>query len=208
MTPIEFRCQATLPLSAEEIAGQILDLAEWVKFRGYGPVPGIRAAVFEDFSPPLSRLATEFEETWEFTRAGNETHAIRSIRIHPKSHLARFVLWLISYFLRRAISRHLRDLQTPSHQFQSRSQIRKISRQAALPESHLCKERAKPNPSDPFAHLRDWIIHTQITSLAEIAKQERLHQTHLLPHDRFCFDPCKSAQSVASPGNCSGARAT
>src|SRR4051794_16471052 len=105
MTPIAFSCEATLPLTPEGIAGQILDLTKWPDFHGYGPIPGIKAAEFElqtpsvlgtrirvtnldgsrhveevvewlpekrirlemkDFSPPLSRLATRFEETWDF----------------------------------------------------------------------------------------------------------------------------------------------
>jgi hypothetical protein len=92
---------AALPLAPEDIARQILDLANWTDFKGYGVLPGIRAAAFEvrtpvvvgtrirvtntdgsghveeiaeweparrlrldmkEFSPPLSRLATGFEE--------------------------------------------------------------------------------------------------------------------------------------------------
>jgi hypothetical protein len=65
----------------------------------------------KEFSPPLSRLATRFEETWEFKRTGNETHVTRSFRVHAKSVLARFVLWAISFFLKRAIARHLRQMR-------------------------------------------------------------------------------------------------
>ena len=42
----------------------------------------------KEFSPPLSRLATWFEETWEFKRTGNETHVTRSCRLYAKSVLA------------------------------------------------------------------------------------------------------------------------
>jgi hypothetical protein len=65
----------------------------------------------KEFSPPLSRLATGFEETWEFQGTGNETHVTRSFRLHAKSVLARFLLWVISFFLKRAIVRHLREMQ-------------------------------------------------------------------------------------------------
>jgi hypothetical protein len=65
----------------------------------------------KEFSAPLSRLATSFEETWEFNRNGNETHVTRSFRLHAKSFLARLVLWMISFFLKRAIIRHLRDMK-------------------------------------------------------------------------------------------------
>jgi hypothetical protein len=65
-----------------------------------------------EFSAPLSRLATGFEETWEFKRTGNETHVARSFRLHAKSVLARLLLWVISFFLKRAIVRHLREMRT------------------------------------------------------------------------------------------------
>lgn len=41
MKPITFFCQATLPLTPEEIASQILDLSKWPEFNGYGPLPGM-----------------------------------------------------------------------------------------------------------------------------------------------------------------------
>ena len=66
----------------------------------------------KEFSSPLSRLATWFEETWEFKRTGNETHVTRSFRLHAKSSLTRPLLWLIACLLRRAIARHLREMKT------------------------------------------------------------------------------------------------
>src|ERR1700730_1882947 len=107
MKPITFSCKETLALAPEDIARQILDLTKWPDFRGYGPIPGIKAAEFDvqtpsivgtrirvtnldgsshveeivewqpdqrvqlemkQFSPPLSRFATGFEEVWEFQR--------------------------------------------------------------------------------------------------------------------------------------------
>jgi len=151
MKPITFTCAETLALAPEGIAGQILDLAKWPNFHGYGPIPGIKVAEFDykspgivgsriqvtnldgsshveeivewqpdcrlrlemrDFSPPLSKLATRFEEIWEFKRTGNETHVTRSFRIHAKSLLARLLLWVMSFFLKRAIVRHLREMRT------------------------------------------------------------------------------------------------
>ncbi len=64
-----------------------------------------------DFSPPLSRLATRFVETWEFERIGNETRIIRSFEMNAKSTLTKPVLWLISFFLKRAIGRHLTEIK-------------------------------------------------------------------------------------------------
>ena len=150
MKPITFTCEETLLLTPEDIARQILDLTKWPDFHGFGPLPGIKVAVFEvqtpgivgsrirvtnqdgsshieeivewqpdhrvrlhmrEFSAPLSRLATEFEETWEFKRTANGTHVTRSFRLHAKSALARLLLWGISFFLKRAIVRHLREMR-------------------------------------------------------------------------------------------------
>lgn len=66
----------------------------------------------KEFSPPLSRLATRFEEMWEFKRTGNETHVTRSFHLFAKSFLARLPLRVISFFLKRAIDRHLREMKT------------------------------------------------------------------------------------------------
>ena len=150
MTPITFSCEETLLLAPEEIARQILDLSKWPDFHGYGPIPGIRTAVFDvqrpgvvgtrirvtnldgsrhveeivewqpdrhvrlefkEFSPPLSRLATTFEEIWDFERMDGRTKVIRSFRLHAKSRLARCLLWMMSFLLKRAIARHLREMK-------------------------------------------------------------------------------------------------
>lgn len=150
MRPITFSCTDTLALSPAEIAGRILDLANWSDFTGYSVLPGIRAAEFEvrtsgvvgsrirvtntdgsrhveeivewqpdcslrllmnEFSAPLSRLATKFVESWTFERAGTATRVTRSFELHPKSAAARPALWLISLLLRRAVARHLRQMR-------------------------------------------------------------------------------------------------
>lgn len=66
----------------------------------------------EEFSKPLSRLATGFVETWEFERVGHETKTVRSFELNSKSMLTKPALWLISFFLKRAIARHLREIRT------------------------------------------------------------------------------------------------
>jgi hypothetical protein len=150
MKPITFCCTETIPLAPEDIAGQILDLANWTDFTGYGVLPGIKAAAFEtrtpgvvgtrirvtntdgsshveeivewqpdrrlrldltDFSPPLSRLATGFVETWAFEQRGDSTRVVRSFEMHAKSFFTRPILWLISFLLKRAIARHLRQMR-------------------------------------------------------------------------------------------------
>ena len=149
--PITFTCHETLPLAPKEIVEQILDVAKWLDFRGYGPIPGIKLAEFEirtpnvvgsrirvtnsdgsshveeivdwqpdrrlqlqmgTFSKPLSRLATSFVETWDFERVGNETKVTRSFEINVKSILAWPVLWMISFMLKRAVARHLREMKS------------------------------------------------------------------------------------------------
>jgi hypothetical protein len=51
MKPITFVCHETLPLAPEGIALQILDVAKWPDFRGYGPIPGIKSAELETRTP-------------------------------------------------------------------------------------------------------------------------------------------------------------
>jgi len=51
MKPITFTCHETLRLAPKEIAEQILDVAKWPDFRGYGPIPGIKSAEFETRTP-------------------------------------------------------------------------------------------------------------------------------------------------------------
>ena len=146
MPPICFVVEAVLPLPPREIAGQMLDAANWTSFQGYGVLPGIREAVFEvvppevvgtrvrvtntdgsrhvetiiewrpdervklvmsEFRPPLSLLATQIVETWDFAVRPDATHVRRTFELHPRSVLARPALWLISLLLRRAVGRHL-----------------------------------------------------------------------------------------------------
>jgi hypothetical protein len=150
MKPITFSCEGTLDIPPADIARQILDLAKWPAFNGFGIIPGIRGAEFEvqtpaivgskirvtntdgsghveeivewqpgsrvtlhmkDFSTPLARLATAFEEIWDFETVGNSTRVIRSFKLHAQSVLTRPLLWLISLFLKRAIDRHLRQMR-------------------------------------------------------------------------------------------------
>ena len=47
-----------------------------------------------------------------FKRTGDGTDVTRSFRLHAKSVLARLPLRVISFFLKRAIVRHLRDMRS------------------------------------------------------------------------------------------------
>ena len=53
MKPITFACARTLGLTPEEIVQQILDVTKSLDFKGYGPLPGIRAAEFEVRTPAI-----------------------------------------------------------------------------------------------------------------------------------------------------------
>jgi len=64
-----------------------------------------------EFSAPLSRLATGFDETWRFDRGENGTTVTRSFQIHAKSRLTRLPLRLIAFLLKRAIAHHLREMK-------------------------------------------------------------------------------------------------
>jgi hypothetical protein len=61
----------------------------------------------KEFSAPLYHLATRIEETCEFERVGHSTNVIRSYQLHAKYLLSRPLLWMISFFLKRAVARHL-----------------------------------------------------------------------------------------------------
>jgi hypothetical protein len=150
MKPIVFSCTESLEMSPDEVAQQILDLANWTDFAGYAFLPGIQEAHFEvatpeiigsrikvtnrdgsnhveeivdwqpnrgltmhlkEFSPPLARLATSFEEKWEFKRGTRETKVIRSFSLHARSALTWPLLWLISVFLKKAIASHLAQMR-------------------------------------------------------------------------------------------------
>ncbi len=64
-----------------------------------------------EFSPPVSRLAKAFDESWEFDHDGDRTHVVRSFEMHPGSALTRPLVWLISLLLKRAIARHLEQMR-------------------------------------------------------------------------------------------------
>lgn len=67
-----------------------------------------------EFSAPLSRLATGFDETWEFQRVAKDTKVSRTFEMNAKSLVAWPVLWMISFLLQRAITRHLRQMRNQS----------------------------------------------------------------------------------------------
>ena len=63
-----------------------------------------------DFTPPLSRLATHFVETWTFAEAETGTMVTRSFQLFPQAVWTRPLLWGISLLFRRAIGRQLGEM--------------------------------------------------------------------------------------------------
>lgn len=86
-------------------SSHVEEIVEWQ------PTQRIRLHM-KEFSLPLSRLATWFVETWDFERVGNETTVTRSFEINAKSILAWPLFWVISFMLKRAIARNLREMRT------------------------------------------------------------------------------------------------
>ena len=86
-------------------SSHIEEIVEWQ--------PACRLSLhMKEFSPPMSWLATKFEEAWDFKRTENGTQVTRSFRLYPKSFVSRPLLRVISFFLRKAIARHLREMQS------------------------------------------------------------------------------------------------
>lgn len=60
-----------------------------------------------EFTPPLSKLATHFLETWNFQPEEQGTRVTRSFELYPTSSFAKLSLWIISFLLKKAIRRHM-----------------------------------------------------------------------------------------------------
>lgn len=64
----------------------------------------------DQFTPPLSHLASYFTETWSLDEDATGTSVTRSFELYPSTPLTRPFLWSISLLFRRAISRHLDEM--------------------------------------------------------------------------------------------------
>jgi hypothetical protein len=77
-------------------------------------VPGSEVAMrLHDFTPPLSRLATHFTETWGFHSEQHGTLVTRVFHLYPRRPATRPALWLIARLLQRAVARQLREMAKP-----------------------------------------------------------------------------------------------
>ena len=86
MKPITFACARTLGLTPEEIAQQILDVTKWLDFKGYGPLPGIRAAEFEVRTPEIvgSRIRVTNTDGSNHVEEIVEWQPDRRLQLHMK----------------------------------------------------------------------------------------------------------------------------
>jgi hypothetical protein len=86
-------------------SSHVEEIVEWI--------PDQRLTLhFSQFSAPLSKLASGFDEIWEFERVDNQTKVTRSFEMHAKSILTWPVLKLISFVLKKAIAKHLHEMKT------------------------------------------------------------------------------------------------
>lgn len=65
----------------------------------------------KDFSPPLSKFASRIEEVWTSELGSEGTNVTRTFHLYPKTFLSKVMLRIITFFLKRGIARHLRDMK-------------------------------------------------------------------------------------------------
>lgn len=65
---------------------------------------------FTNFAPPLSKMADHFVERWDFEMDGAVTKVKRSMELYPKVIWSWPPLWMISFLLKGAIAKHLRQM--------------------------------------------------------------------------------------------------
>lgn len=74
------------------------------------PGKSLHTKMFQ-FSKPLSRLATHFDELWTSDERQGTTLLTRTLHLYSQSVLTRPLLWLISCLLRPATSRHTKQMK-------------------------------------------------------------------------------------------------
>lgn len=75
--------------------------------------PGKRLEMtMNEFTPPLSKMATHFLEIWNFLPADQGTEVTRRFELYPKTTMTSWSLWMISFLLKQAIKRHLQQLKS------------------------------------------------------------------------------------------------
>lgn len=68
--------------------------------------------IIQELTPPLSQFATHLVEEWCYSAQGEITYVKRRFQLFPRRPLTRPILWLISMFLRQAVTHHLNQMTT------------------------------------------------------------------------------------------------
>lgn len=63
-----------------------------------------------EFNPPLSYLAKNIIETWQFDDDGDSVQVARSFDVQPKNAFSAVPLWFITRLLKAATARHLVEM--------------------------------------------------------------------------------------------------
>lgn len=66
---------------------------------------------FQEFSPPLSNLASHFIEEWSYVKSARGTEVSRSMRMYPKGLLGWLMLLPISILMKKAFEENARQLE-------------------------------------------------------------------------------------------------
>lgn len=100
--PILFECRRETTASLAEIVDHILSPENWTTFKGWGPLPGIRAATFENRTPEL--VGTKFR----VVSTNGDRHAETITRWEPgrlletrMDEFPRSLRWMATHFVER-----------------------------------------------------------------------------------------------------------
>lgn len=83
----------------EDGSVHVEEIIEWQ------PFDSIRMRL-DEFSPPLSRLASHFIETWQFETVEGKEVVKRGMALYGNSTVTKPTLWLIGRFLKNAVLNH------------------------------------------------------------------------------------------------------
>ncbi len=67
-----------------------------------------------NFSPPLKKLATHFDEEWVFQEKGRTTLITRRFEMYPARRFFRPAVWLISRMMRGAVKHQMKQMREDS----------------------------------------------------------------------------------------------
>lgn len=65
---------------------------------------------FQEFTPPVKHLATQFIEAWTFSRSSNGTQVSRTMTLYPKGWFGWLMLMPIAQLMKKALEKNLTQL--------------------------------------------------------------------------------------------------